>query len=235
MSEIKAIFQVIINIILVAVLLSGVKFDSVKQLKGLKRGKPSSLIKVGKVKKSESEAAELNSETSRVNATKELESAENTLVLPGMTEGSTTLEEAVAEATLRNEEVLLQKYSKGTFISLLGKSHDSRLSPSVPGSLLKGPKPLLKLKFKNPYFESQSSWAAQNQEEKNSVKGQRSKRKRPSPSVGKVMFREDESDGHMHRENSIDEDMDANWILKKLGKDAIGKRVEVHQPSDGTW
>jgi hypothetical protein len=29
--------------------------------------------------------------------------------------------------------------------------------------------------------------------------------------------------------------MEANWILKKLGKDAIGKRVEVHQPSDNSW
>ncbi|CBI24915.3 unnamed protein product, partial [Vitis vinifera] len=29
--------------------------------------------------------------------------------------------------------------------------------------------------------------------------------------------------------------MDANWILKKLGKDAIGKRVEVHQSSDNSW
>jgi hypothetical protein len=29
--------------------------------------------------------------------------------------------------------------------------------------------------------------------------------------------------------------MEANWILKKLGYDAIGKRVEVHQPSDNSW
>ncbi|KAF7831738.1 Histone-lysine N-methyltransferase 2B isoform A [Senna tora] len=29
--------------------------------------------------------------------------------------------------------------------------------------------------------------------------------------------------------------MDANWILMKLGKEAIGKRVEVHQTSDNSW
>nr|GMD36590.1 histone-lysine N-methyltransferase 2C-like isoform X2 [Ipomoea batatas] len=36
-------------------------------------------------------------------------------------------------------------------------------------------------------------------------------------------------------DNSFDELMDANWILQKLGKDAIGKRVEVHEPSNNTW
>jgi hypothetical protein len=34
----------------------------------------------------------------------------------------------------------------------------------------------------------------------------------------------------------LDSEMtEANRILKKLGKDAIGKRVEVHQPSDNSW
>ncbi|KAL0379873.1 UNVERIFIED_CONTAM: hypothetical protein Sangu_0051600 [Sesamum angustifolium] len=28
---------------------------------------------------------------------------------------------------------------------------------------------------------------------------------------------------------------DANWILQKLGKDAAGKRVEIHQPSNNSW
>eukprot|EP00268_Persea_americana_P048871 TRINITY_DN5198_c0_g2_i5.p1 TRINITY_DN5198_c0_g2~~TRINITY_DN5198_c0_g2_i5.p1 ORF type:complete len:839 (-),score=164.74 TRINITY_DN5198_c0_g2_i5:613-3129(-) len=214
---------------------NGVKFESVTRFKSLKRGKTSSLMKLGKVKNS-SKAPELNTKTIGGNVTKELESSavENTSVLPGRTERVTTLAEPMAEATSRNEEVSLRKYAKRTFISLPGESHDSRLSPSVPASLLKDPKPLLKLKFKKPYFESQLSWATQSQEEKNSVKGQRSKRKRPSPLPGEVLFREDES-GQTHGENSIDEDMDANWILKKLGKDAIGKRVEVHQSSDDTW
>ncbi|KAG9133854.1 hypothetical protein Leryth_017935 [Lithospermum erythrorhizon] len=33
----------------------------------------------------------------------------------------------------------------------------------------------------------------------------------------------------------MDEIMDANWILQKLGKVAIGKRVEVHQATDNSW
>ncbi|KAH0639895.1 hypothetical protein KY290_037160 [Solanum tuberosum] len=35
--------------------------------------------------------------------------------------------------------------------------------------------------------------------------------------------------------NTMDEFLEANWILQKLGKDAKGKRVEVHQSSDNTW
>ncbi|KAJ6692081.1 PHD FINGER FAMILY PROTEIN [Salix purpurea] len=43
---------------------------------------------------------------------------------------------------------------------------------------------------------------------------------------------------HEEEKSSIrgqSEMIEANWILKKLGKDAIGKRVEVHQPSDNSW
>ncbi|XP_073103400.1 uncharacterized protein [Elaeis guineensis] len=94
------------------------------------------------------------------------------------------------------------------------------------------PKPLLKLKFKKSYIEQQSSWAPQG-EEVNSVKGQRSKRKRPS--AEKLSVEDDENHLQLHQENSMDGAMDANWILQKLGKDAIGKRVEVHQSSDNSW
>ncbi|KAG1342212.1 hypothetical protein COCNU_05G004410 [Cocos nucifera] len=94
------------------------------------------------------------------------------------------------------------------------------------------PKPLLKLKFKKSYIEQQSSWAPQG-EEVNSVKGQRSKRKRPS--ADKVSAEDDENYPQLQQENPMDGAMDANWILQKLGKDAIGKRVEVHQSSDNSW
>ncbi|KAL7126133.1 hypothetical protein ABFS83_14G165300 [Erythranthe nasuta] len=53
------------------------------------------------------------------------------------------------------------------------------------------------------------------------TRGQRSKRKRPI--------------GDQNEDNAIKDFTDANWILQKLGKDAAGKRVEVHQPSDNTW
>lgn len=101
---------------------------------------------------------------------------------------------------------------------------------------------LLKLKFKRPHFEQlntqasqpeePATWVSQQEEQLNVAKGQRSKRKRPS------MEKVDDSDGKTpakRHQQSTDEVMDANWILRKLGKDAIGKRIEVHQSSDGKW
>uniref|UniRef100_A0A0D9XZW5 PHD-type domain-containing protein n=1 Tax=Leersia perrieri TaxID=77586 RepID=A0A0D9XZW5_9ORYZ len=101
---------------------------------------------------------------------------------------------------------------------------------------------LLKLKFKRPIFEQPSSQASQPeepgtwaspQEELNVAKGQRSKRKRPSldknGSEGKAPA------AKRHEQSQGDEAMDANWILRKLGKDAIGKRIEVQLASDGKW
>ncbi|WVZ90450.1 hypothetical protein U9M48_036752 [Paspalum notatum var. saurae] len=102
---------------------------------------------------------------------------------------------------------------------------------------------LLKLKFKRPHFEppnsqasqpeEPTSWASQQDEQLNVAKGQRSKRKRPS------MDKADGSDGMIpakkHQQSTDDEVMDANWILRKLGKDAIGKRIEVHLTSDDKW
>jgi hypothetical protein len=102
---------------------------------------------------------------------------------------------------------------------------------------------LLKLKFKRPHFEQlntqasqpeePTSWVSQQEEQLNVAKGQRSKRKRPS------MEKADGLDGttpaKRHQQSTDDEVMDANWILRKLGKDAIGKRIEVHLTSDGKW
>ncbi|WMV10811.1 hypothetical protein MTR67_004196 [Solanum verrucosum] len=35
--------------------------------------------------------------------------------------------------------------------------------------------------------------------------------------------------------NTMDKFLYANWILQKLGKDAKGKRVEVHHSSDNAY
>ncbi|XP_058073679.1 uncharacterized protein LOC131222567 isoform X2 [Magnolia sinica] len=214
----------------------GDKVDSGNELRSKKHsGKVSSTIKLGKVKL---EVSQSNTKVSRGNITEELDSAsEITPTVLGRrdVQESSTAVEPVTVAALRNDEGLLRKHSKGGSIGLRVESHDNILLPPVSGSISKDPKPLLKLKFKNPYFGNQSSWVSQGEEEKNTVKGQRSKRKRPSPSTEKAPAREDENDGHLQQENPInDEVMDANWILKKLGKDAIGKRVEVHQPSDNS-
>ncbi|XP_019159580.1 PREDICTED: uncharacterized protein LOC109156171 isoform X1 [Ipomoea nil] len=99
-----------------------------------------------------------------------------------------------------------------------------------PATHSKGSRTLLKLKFKNPYSDGPSAWAPSTDDEKCLIKGQRSKRKRPPPFGEKTS-----ANAETHKDNSFDELMDANWILQKLGKDAVGKRVEVHEPSDNTW
>ncbi|XP_031127867.1 uncharacterized protein LOC116029953 isoform X2 [Ipomoea triloba] len=108
---------------------------------------------------------------------------------------------------------------------------DDRNSTPPTHPVQKDPKPLLKLKFKNPYPDGHNAWAS-TEDEKGVIKGQRSKRKRPLPSGEKSSAT---ADPRWYEDNSMDEMMDANWILQKLGKDAIGKRVEVHQQSDNTW
>ena len=95
-------------------------------------------------------------------------------------------------------------------------------------------KPLLKLKFKNLYSDNRSSWVSHG-EDKQLLKRQRSKRKRPSPSMEKSGSRDDVASNDSVPENMTEEVMDAKWILQKLGKGAIGKRVEVHLQSGGAW
>ncbi|CAN1342430.1 Histone-lysine N-methyltransferase 2B [Linum perenne] len=95
------------------------------------------------------------------------------------------------------------------------ETNDESASLSVP----KDSKFSLKLKIKKPSLENQSSQNPPPSGEKtSSIRGQRSKRKRSSAFAVQ--------DTEM---------LEASWILKKLGKDAVGKRVEVHQPSESTW
>lgn len=215
---------------------AGVNHDGENQLNGSKhRGTESTLIKRGKVKKDVSEVTDGGTGI----LSKDLESnvMENTPVISGRknSEGSISAADLYAGATLRSDEASPSKHSKAKSTNLIGQSQDS-MNPPVADSFPKDPKPLLKLKFKNLQLDSQSSWVPQSgEEDKSSVKGQRSKRKRPAPFMEKASVREDEDDEHILRDDPIDEVMDANWILKKLGKDAIGKRVEVHQSSDNSW
>ncbi|KAL1193772.1 PHD finger protein EHD3 [Cardamine amara subsp. amara] len=109
---------------------------------------------------------------------------------------------------------------------------------SISPALQKETRPLLKFKLRKPNSGDQkSSVTTQSEDEKlNSAKGQRSKRKRPSSLVDKDSLKEDgEATTNSHQDSSRnDEMMDANWILKKLGKDSIGKRVEV-LGSQNSW
>ncbi|KAL3643515.1 hypothetical protein CASFOL_014330 [Castilleja foliolosa] len=60
------------------------------------------------------------------------------------------------------------------------------------------------------------------------TRGQRSKRRRPPGG-------DEDGASHWGEDNTVKDFTDANWILQKLGKDAAGKRVEIHQPSNNTW
>ncbi|EXB32768.1 Histone-lysine N-methyltransferase MLL4 [Morus notabilis] len=136
-----------------------------------------------------------------------------------------------AVPTSGSERVYSRKHSERRAVTYNENNGDYGQTP-VSHSLPKDPKPLLKFKFKKPSTENQNS--ANQEEEKSSIKGQRSKRKRPSPFLEKLSISGADAT-QAHQDNLMDEIMDANWILKKLGKDAIGKRVEVHQQSDNSW
>ncbi|KAJ3670217.1 hypothetical protein LUZ60_010541 [Juncus effusus] len=97
------------------------------------------------------------------------------------------------------------------------------------------PKPLLKLKFKNPYFEQKSGSKGEKEIEKNQiVKGQRSKRKRTSKYESGNSSGNNGNNGGNSGNGNSGEVADAEWILRKLGKDAVGKRVEF-QIREDSW
>lgn len=151
------------------------------------------------------------------------------------TEGSTpTTGIRTHTSAIRGEKLSLMKSAEARMDDRVddesndGKRHQHSVSLPAP----KDSKPLLKLKFKNPFNENSSSWAGE--DEKSSVKGQRSKRKRPSPLREKT-GKEEEDASNWYEDSTVEEVMEANWILQTLGKDAIGKRVEIHQPSNNSW
>ncbi|KAG6762378.1 hypothetical protein POTOM_032874 [Populus tomentosa] len=133
--------------------------------------------------------------------------------------------------TLRSDKLSLGKQSEvrpDTHTESNGDSGDTPIFHSLP----KESKLSLKLKIKKPNLENQSSLIHLHEEEKSNIRGQRSKRKRALSLMEKTMYNEDEGMPPSHLDSEMTE---ADWILKKLGKDAIGKRVEVHQPSDNSW
>ncbi|XP_074285152.1 uncharacterized protein LOC141610791 [Silene latifolia] len=130
------------------------------------------------------------------------------------------------EGLQKGEKVVLRSHPENR-PDISGDSNRSRkpVLSSLDASL-KDSRPLLRIKFKRPPL---TSLGPLGDEEKLSVKkGQRSKRKRPS-------FFTENRKHQVEDENLTNEIMDANWILKKLGRHAVGKRVMVHQPSDNSW
>ncbi|KAJ8748769.1 hypothetical protein K2173_011324 [Erythroxylum novogranatense] len=144
-------------------------------------------------------------------------------------EGNTAAVEPVNDVpTVKSSKVLLGKQSETRSDTKTESNDDSGNSP-ILNSLRKDSKLPLRLKIKKPSIENQNSPFLPPEEEK-SIRGQRSKRKRSSNFM--MVLNEAESATQSHQDNEM---MGANWILKRLGKDAIGKRVEVHQASDDSW
>lgn len=185
------------------------------------------MIKFGRVRQ---EVSDSNTKVSRGGSADEHE-PEHMHVLSGKgnIDGSRAAVSHVGEVVaLRGDRKQLESRPNAS-----GESNDDT---PVFQSLPKDSKPPLKLKFRKPNLENQNSQVSQPEEEKSLIKGQRSKRKRPS-FMEKTSFNEDEDEDatQSNQDSLMSEIMDANWILKKLGKDAIGKRVEVHQQSDNSW
>ncbi|KAL0289756.1 UNVERIFIED_CONTAM: hypothetical protein Sangu_2603800 [Sesamum angustifolium] len=115
---------------------------------------------------------------------------------------------------------------------------DNSSMPSISQASTKDRKPFLKFKIPknsnngNQNVPSNFSTGTQNplplpgKEEITYTRGQRSKRRRPG---------QGDEDASQWREDTMKDFTDANWILQKLGKDAAGKRVEVHQASNNSW
>ncbi|GAB2260926.1 hypothetical protein Droror1_Dr00011781 [Drosera rotundifolia] len=131
------------------------------------------------------------------------------------------------EKAPKGEKASLRKHPAD--ISVDGHSKKSQASGSK--SISKDSKPSLKVKFKSPY---QVSWGTDGEEEKGSIKGQRSKRKRTSLYGEKPNLQEDEDVTDTQSDDLMNGMTDAG-ILRRLGKDSIGKRVEVRQSSDDSW
>uniref|UniRef100_A0A1J3CST9 Histone-lysine N-methyltransferase 2B n=1 Tax=Noccaea caerulescens TaxID=107243 RepID=A0A1J3CST9_NOCCA len=132
-------------------------------------------------------------------------------------------------ASSKGEDGIIGRHSDGK-----GDLHGS--SPNEMHSLQKDSRRLLKVKIKKHNPESQDVEAPSVVEERSrSGKGHRSKRKRASPPAEKSAFNEDEDASLSREDGLLDEMLDASWILKKLGKDAKGKKVQIHEASDNSW
>ncbi|KAL8171488.1 hypothetical protein V2J09_023292 [Rumex salicifolius] len=204
----------------------GYRIDSSRRVRGLKhREREGNVIRLGKGK------TDVTSKTDQGNGTGingVFSSGKKPNLLIKRSEGSTAAA-GTLNSISKGDRMSLRKHPE-TKPDLHDETHKSDLHAFPTSSAApKDSKPLLKLKFKTPY---QGSWILHGEEEKGVVKGQRSKRKRPSEKVKS----EEEEDGRESQQDNLMHNMiDDNWILKKFGKDAIGKRVEVQQQSDNSW
>ncbi|KAG1368754.1 hypothetical protein COCNU_14G012220 [Cocos nucifera] len=204
----------------------GAKLDNSTQIKSSRQEDRVGVKKLQKISKTHRKSIAINAEECEP-----MTARRSPLIIR---KTSTEVDPAIktrSQTILTDNDDLPGKISPGIAVNLQSEIHNVAAS-SFGSNASNDPRPLLKLKFKNPYFEQRSSWAPSGGEEKNPVKGQRSKRKRPS-----IHRENDQVDGNNEQPNQEDpiEVVDANWILQKLGKDVIGKRVEVHEASENSW
>ncbi|KAL0425629.1 UNVERIFIED_CONTAM: hypothetical protein Sradi_1097700 [Sesamum radiatum] len=220
---------------------NGHKIDRADQVKSSKfRGKEGHLINLKNVS---SEVSNFNSELTGRESYDAFESVspQNTHCL---LETRGTGDSASARSGLEVPVNTRNKYSSmkygGDRPTVSGDMIDDNSSfPSMSPAFSKDRKPFLKFKISkssnngNQNVLSDSNNGNQNplplsaKEDITYTRGQRSKRRRPALGDGDA--------SQWHDDNTMKEFTDANWILQKLGKDAAGKRVEIHQPSNNSW
>ncbi|XP_022895943.1 uncharacterized protein LOC111410019 isoform X3 [Olea europaea var. sylvestris] len=124
------------------------------------------------------------------------------------------------------------KYSKMKYEEDGSSAKESKILESLPMDRKSH------LKFKIPTNSNngdQNALSLPGKDEMTSVKGQRSKRRRPATFEDRALTEGVEETSQQYDDDRMNEIMDANWILQKLGKDAAGKIVEIHRPSNNSW
>ncbi|XP_068343569.1 uncharacterized protein [Pyrus communis] len=194
-------------------------------------GREGNFIKLGKVRSGASDQNPKFERGDKADGYEAIQPEQTPVAFGKGIEGGMTAAVPVGEVpTLRNDRVYSRKHSHSRS-NIRNETNDAYAQTPVSHSSSKDTKPTsLKFKLKKPNIENQSSYL---EEEKNCVKGQRSKRKRPSSFGEKTSFVE--NDSKPQSVHNVMDEIDVNWILKKLGRDAIGKRVEVQQLSDNSW
>ncbi|KAH7675378.1 Histone-lysine N-methyltransferase protein [Dioscorea alata] len=131
-----------------------------------------------------------------------------------------------------DEEHELNKTCKSSHIMIRSAPMDSALEgeATLKNDDIMEHKQSVETCFDSLNKNDESSWVPEGVEDKNCVKGQRSKRKRSS--MERINVCEDDHNVNMNMENSANE-VEAK-ALQKLDKGAIGKRVEG-QSSVGSW
>ncbi|XP_069155945.1 uncharacterized protein [Solanum lycopersicum] len=135
----------------------------------------------------------------------------------------------------RDNKLASVKHAEAGLASCGDLYEEKRGSPSLSNSPRMDPRPLQGPKFKNPYHESQNAFASPGEPEKSMDKGHESKRKRSPAFEEKASIKSDDNSSQRYEGIITDDILSDTWILKRLGQNANGKRVQFHHLFDNTW